>query len=150
MLSESPDKDRLKIVFDTNIYISAFLKSGFSRELFNYAIEKKFEIFCSKVILLELENKLRKKFKIKDQDINLFILTISKVAKIVFPSQKLSVIKTDPQDNIILECALASDANLIISLDHHLLKLKNFQKIGIVHPKTFRWIMPDIFNKDII
>lgn len=147
MSSESPDKDRLKIVFDTNIYISAFLKSGFSRELLNCALEEKFEIFCSSAILSELENKLRKKFKIIDQDINLFILTISKVVKVVSPSQKLMIVKVDPQDNIILECALAAEASLIISLDKHLLKLKKFQKIGIVHPKTFRWILPDIFKK---
>lgn len=146
MSSESPVK-KLKVVFDTNIYISAFLKSGFSRELSDWAIQEKFELFCSEEILLEFQEKLAKKFKAGQQDINLFISTITDVAKIVKTAQKFKIIKADPNDNIILECAIASDAQLIISLDKHLIKLKKFEKIGIVHPKTFRWIMPDILGK---
>ncbi|KKQ18823.1 MAG: hypothetical protein US31_C0001G0010 [Berkelbacteria bacterium GW2011_GWA1_36_9] len=147
MLKELPAKNVLKIVFDTNIYISAFLKSGFSRELFNLAIEKKIELFSSADILLELENKLQKKFKVKDSDIQVFTSTISQVAKIVKSEEKLKIIKTDPKDNIILECAVASGAYLIITFDNHLLKLKKYQKIGIIHPKTLRWIIPGILEK---
>lgn len=142
-----PAEGKLKIVFDTNIYISAFLKSGFSRELFNLSLEKKIELFCSPAILLELEEKLKKKFQIKDKNIRIFVLNISKIAKIIQPSCKLNIIKSDPQDNIILECAKESAANLIVSLDRHLLGLKKFQKIGIVHPKTLSWIIPDMFRK---
>lgn len=147
MSRELPDKNILKIVFDTNIYISAFLKSGFSRELFNLAVQKKIKLFSSSDILLELENKLQKKFQVEDNDIKIFIAIISQVAEIVKPEKKLKIVKTDPKDNIILECAVAAGAYLIITFDKHLLKLKKHQKIGIVHPKTLRWIMPDILER---
>lgn len=139
MSSESPVKNILKVVFDTNIYISSFLKSGFSREIFNLGLEGKIKLFYSESILLELENKLREKFQVKEPEIKLFILTISQVAEIIQPSCKLDIVKTDPKDNIILECAISAKANLIVSLDKHLLRIKKYQKIGIIHPKTLSW-----------
>jgi len=146
MSNGSLAKSDLKIVFDTNIYISAFLKSGFSRELYNLVLEGKIELFISQEILLELKKKLKEKFKVKEVDIKLFISVIYQVAKVVLPSRKLKIVKADPKDNIVLECAFAAKANLIVSLDKHLIKLKRFQKIGIIHPKTLRWIAPEIFD----
>ena len=145
MSSGSPAKENLKIVFDTNIYISAFLKSGFSREIFQLALSGKIDLFISPDIISELQKKLKNKFKIQDYDLQLFLSSISQVAKNVHTPQKLSVVKKDPADNIILECAHESKANLIISLDRHLLSLKRYQKIGIIHPKTLVWLIPDEF-----
>lgn len=142
MLNESP-ANKIRIVFDTNIYISAFLKSGFSRELFKLALDGKIKLFCSPEIILELKNKLAKKFHVEDRDINLFVVNIAQIAKIVKTSEKLNIIKADPQDNIVLECAQSAQANLIVSLDKHLLKLKKFKTIGIIHPKTLSWIIPE-------
>ena len=148
MSNESQVKTQsLKVVFDTNVYISAFLKSGFSRELFNFALSGKIGLSISQEILEELKEKLSKKFKVSDSDIELFIRTILQIAKLVSPSQKLKIIKNDPKDNIVLECAQEARANLIVSSDRHLLKLKRYQRIGIVHPKTLSWIIPDIFGK---
>ena len=147
MSSGLPARNILKIVFDTNIYISAFLKSGFSRELLNLAFEDKIELFCSQAILLELKQKLKGKFQVEAKEIKLFITLISQIAKIIPPAQKLKIIKIDPQDNIILEAALVAGANLIVSLDKHLIKIKKFHQIGLVNPKTLRWIVPDLFEK---
>lgn len=38
----------------------------------------------------------------------------------------------DPDDDHVLACALAAQANLIVSGDHHLLDLKTYQGIRIV------------------
>lgn len=146
MSNGSPAKSTLKIVFDTNIYISAFLKSGFSRELLHLALEGKIELYISQEILSELKRKLEEKFQIKEADIKLFISVISQITKVVLPPRKLRIIKADPKDNIILECALTAKANLIVSLDKHLLKLKRCQKIGIIHPKTLCWVVPEAFE----
>lgn len=147
MSNGSLAEENLKIVFDTNIYISAFLKSGFSREIFHLALLGKIDLFISSDIISELQKKLKNKFKIKEYDLQLFLGSVSQVAKKVHIIQKISFVKKDPTDNIILECALASKANLIISLDRHLLSLKKYQKIGIIHPKTLVWIIPEIFEK---
>ena len=63
---------------------------------------------------------------------------LAKVADIVMPTAALQVIKEDDDDNRILECAVAGKADLIVSNDHHLRRLKTYEGIGIVHPIDFR------------
>jgi len=55
----------------------------------------------------------------------------------VEPNITLRVIQSDPDDDRILECAVAGNADLIVSGDRHLTKLKEFQGIGIVRPIDF-------------
>jgi predicted nucleic acid-binding protein len=47
------------------------------------------------------------------------------------------VVAADPDDDRILECAVAGAADLIVSGDHHLNRLKSFRGIGIVRPVDF-------------
>ncbi len=49
----------------------------------------------------------------------------------------LQVIASDPDDDRILECALAGNADLIVSGDRHLTRVKAFEGIGIVRPTDF-------------
>jgi putative PIN family toxin of toxin-antitoxin system len=62
---------------------------------------------------------------------------VAKVAKIVNPTQALHVVKADPDDDRIIECAVAGNADFIVSGDHHLTKLKAFRGVGIVRPRDF-------------
>jgi predicted nucleic acid-binding protein len=55
----------------------------------------------------------------------------------VFPRITVDVVKDDPEDNIILECALAAGVKYIVTGDPHLLKLASFEKIKIISPATF-------------
>jgi predicted nucleic acid-binding protein len=56
------------------------------------------------------------------------------VAEIIGPTITLPIIKDDPSDDRILECAVAGQADLIVSGDHHLTNLKSFRGIGIIRP----------------
>ena len=62
---------------------------------------------------------------------------VANVAEIIRPTIRLRVIAEDPTDDRILECALAGGADLIVSGDRHLRKLKSFRNIGIVQPSDF-------------
>ena len=127
-----------RVVFDTNIYISAILFGGNPRQCLELAREKSFELFTSKPILLELSSKLRQKFHWRKEEVNDTIEGILTFAKPVTPKVKLSLIKDDPPDNRILECALEAKANFIVSGDKkHLLSLGKFQKIPILSAKQF-------------
>lgn len=48
-----------------------------------------------------------------------------------------NIIKEDLPDNHLLACALAADADFVVSGDKHLLALKEFQGIPIVAPRQF-------------
>lgn len=57
------------------------------------------------------------------------------ISTILNPEEKLDVIKDNPYDNKFLECALASNADYIVSGDSHLLNLKEFRGIKITNSK---------------
>ncbi len=138
----------MRIVLDTNIFISAALRGGFSEDILDtLATSDKITLITSEEILDELAQKLASKFNWALQDINFYSDYIRQVAEIVKMQEKVLIIKRDPDDNKILECALAGDADLIVSSDQDLIKLKVFQGIGIIHPKTLTWTFPEYFKK---
>ena len=138
----------MRIVLDTNIYIAAALHNGLAKEILEILFESSsVTSITSKEILEELSNKLRTKFKWSKEKIDFYLDNIKTMSEIVQPSIKLTIVKRDPKDNIILECALAGEADLIISMDKDLIKLKGFREIGIVHPSSLPWIFPQYFKK---
>lgn len=138
----------MKIVLDTNVYIGAALQGELTEDLLEEIVENpRFSLIISEEILLEIEQKLQKKFHWSIEKIEIFLNRIRKIAEIVLPIDKLNIIKRDPKDNMILECALAGGADLIVTADQDLIKLKKFRNIGIIHPKTFTWTFSEYFKK---
>lgn len=138
----------MRLVLDTNIFIAAVLKNGSAEDIIKLAATTNLAtIISSEEILTELSNKLESKFNWDEPKINFYISTIREICEIVKPKEKLSIIKRDPSDNKILGCALAGNANLVISSDQDLIKLKSFQGIAIIHPKTLTWTLPEYFKK---
>jgi predicted nucleic acid-binding protein len=69
--------------------------------------------------------------------LNLVVLVpVAELANIVFPKDKLNA-AIDPDDNRILECAIGAGSGCIVTRDHHLLSIKNYQGIPIVTPEEF-------------
>jgi len=132
----------MKIILDSNIYISAFLSKGLASNILIHCEQGDLEIFTSEEILNEVKTRLTNKLRLDEEYVKNYVNHIRQVVKIVKPKENLRIVKQDPDDNKILECAVEADANLIVSIDKHLLKLKKFRKTGIVHPKTLTWIIP--------
>jgi len=131
-------KSKLKVAFDTNIFISAIIFGGNPRQCLELARSGKFGLFSSRSILLELAIKLREKFHWREDDVKDIIEGLSAFTKIVSPVKKINLIKEDPKDNQILECARETKANYIVSGDKkHLLSLGKFQDIPIISAKQF-------------
>jgi len=63
--------------------------------------------------------------------------SIAKMANCVTPGLKLDVIKEDPDDNSILECAVAAGSNLIVTYDKDLLRLSEYAGIKIINASDF-------------
>jgi len=126
-----------RVVFDTNIYLSAFVFSGLPRKVLNLAIKDKINLFVSPAILLEIAEKLKNKFLWSEEKVQKVIKVIADTAFVVKPRTKLKVIKKDPTDNKILEAALAGKADIIISGDKHLLNIKKYKNIKIIKAREF-------------
>lgn len=134
---------KLKVVLDTNVYLSGIIFGGNSRHILDLAIENKITIFTSPSILLEVSEKLNKKFKWNEDQIITVIKAISKTAEVIKPQNKLKIVKSDPSDNKIIEAAVEGNTEYIVSGDKHLLDIKQFRSIQIVSPSQFLSIYLD-------
>ncbi|MCZ7400126.1 MAG: putative toxin-antitoxin system toxin component, PIN family [Candidatus Methanoperedens sp.] len=127
----------LKFVFDTNVLVSALISTRGNPALLLDKAGKNYTLFISKDILTELEDVIsRDKFGFTEEEVNTIIEAIISFSEVINPEIKLDVIKSDPDDNKILECAVACGASYIVSGDRHLLELKKYGKIKIITPKT--------------
>ncbi|MCG2790999.1 MAG: putative toxin-antitoxin system toxin component, PIN family [Actinomycetia bacterium] len=131
-------KPELKVVLDTNIYISAILFGGNPERIRKLSKEKKLEILISEAIISEVAEVLRKKFNWKSWRISQIIDEIRETATLIIPNQTLSMTKKDEDDNRILECAVEGKVQYIVSGDkQHLLPLKEYQGVKILSPAEF-------------
>ena len=127
----------MKVVFDTNIFISALaIPGGKAEEVYLLALAGKYTLYSSVPILTETGQKLREKFGWEKNKIIDFLRTMAGVAIVVKPQSHLHLLSDDP-DNRILECAEEAKADFIITGDRHLLSLKHFKKTDIITLSDF-------------
>lgn len=127
----------LKVVIDTNVFISAFyLPESRPANVVLLARRKTILNLISPQILKEVERIIKKNLLWDNSKTQSAVRRIKNFSEEVHPQERLSIIADDP-DNRILECGVASQADFIISGDKHLLNLKNFQEINIVTPADF-------------
>ena len=137
----------MRVVLDTNVLIAAALKSGLAEDILKLSEKGIFILITSEEILKELKDKLISKFDRSEENVDFYINKLRKFAVIAETQENVDIIKRDPDDNKILECALAGGADLIVTSDQDLINLKSFKGIGIIHPKTLSWTFPEYFKK---
>jgi putative PIN family toxin of toxin-antitoxin system len=134
----------VRIVFDTNVYISAFAAPGSRSSLvLQLAARGVFELVVSPAILGELRRKLSEpKFGFSEPELDDADRNIGEIATVVEPELELSVLDDEP-DNRILECAVASGASAIVTGDKELLALGNYEGIGIMTVAELLYTFPE-------
>jgi len=137
----------MKIVFDTNIYISAFvIPGGNAEKAYFHAIDGDFTLFTSIAILTEVAQKLDEKFGWEKQKIVQLISSISDVATVLKTTPWLKMLSDDP-DNRIIECAVKAEADFLVTGDKHLLTLRSYGNIKIISLANFLRILQQMTNK---
>jgi len=127
----------MRVVLDTNVYISALMFGGLPGSLLDLALLQSFVLVISPARLDELDEKLRLKFGVSAEDNGIIRAKLENNAEIVRPDMILDVIKNDPDDNRVLECAVKGSADYIVTGDRHLLKLGSYEAISIVTIRQF-------------
>lgn len=127
----------MRAVADTNIIVSDLLWAGLPRQVLALGRAGKIELFTSPPLLAELEDVLgRKKFLRRLDQAGVtpheLILGYASLARVVQPLEIEPVVHADPDDDAVLACALAADAEVIVSGDSHLLDLRKFRSIRIL------------------
>jgi putative PIN family toxin of toxin-antitoxin system len=127
----------VRLVLDTNTVVSGLLWQGLPGKLIDAAQEKSVSLYTSALLLAELRGVLeRAKFARQLESRGLDVVTIfdgfAALASIVTPAIITPTVANDPADDSVLACALAAQADLIVSGDTHLLGLKTYHGIPIV------------------
>jgi putative PIN family toxin of toxin-antitoxin system len=128
----------LRIVLDTNVFISGVFFSGPPYEILKAWIDKRIQILISSEILQEYKRVGEELLhRYPEIEITPILKSFSKNAKSISAPRLPHPVCVDPDDDKFLECAVAGNTELIISGDRHLLDIIEFQGIKIVKPRKF-------------
>jgi putative PIN family toxin of toxin-antitoxin system len=131
----------VRVVFDTNVLIAAFLTEGVCSKLLVRARRQEFERFLSEDIILEFERNLRKKFAFSPSEIkDARSVLLEASGKIVHKISPIVPICRDPEDDKILACAKQTDADYLVTGDQDLLVIDPYDRTKIVAPRDFETI----------
>lgn len=136
----------MKIVIDANLFASALIKPNSNPgKILKLVKENKVELILSPGIIKEIKRillypKIQKYHQKTPEEIDAFFQDIIMFAWMVEGHEPVDVIKDDPSDNKYLASAIEGEADFIISGDHHLLDLENYQEIAIVNATEFNSI----------
>jgi putative PIN family toxin of toxin-antitoxin system len=123
----------LKVVFDTNILISALVfPGGRGESALRRIVEEQDQLVISKPILDELLGILARKFARDAEELAHVAVFLSGLAILVRPRRRVRVVKDDP-DNRILECA----ARVIVTGDKELLALGKYRDVRIISLREY-------------
>jgi uncharacterized protein len=128
----------MKITADTNVLISAlFWDKGSSHQIISSVARGETVLLTSKAILEEVEEILsrEKKFGLTGKQVRERLRFLESISKEVEPVKRFNIVRDDPDDNEVLECAFKGKADLIVSGDKHLKKLREFRGMPVMPPK---------------
>lgn len=129
----------MRVVFDTNVVASASFWRGAPFDCLAAWAQGRCVAVVSSTLLAEYHETIEElRLDYPDRKCVEWVTALTESAELVFPVDRASGATPDPDDEMILECALAAEVAFIVSGDKkHLLALRQFQGIPIVSPAEF-------------
>ncbi|MCP4535871.1 MAG: putative toxin-antitoxin system toxin component, PIN family [Chloroflexi bacterium] len=126
-----------RVVFDTNVWISGLLWRGKPYQCLLLVRSQVVQhMHCSET-MAELTRKLRVPFGFSENHIRAVLYDLRRVSENVEITGTLHAVADDPDDDKFIECALVAGAGVIVSGDHHLLDLVEYEGISILSAAEF-------------
>jgi len=135
----------MRIVIDTNIWISGLLWRGLAWQLLRLAEQGPVKLCMAPAMLDELSyvltyQKLQARLtqlSLSPSEILTYVIDLVLMFEVTVPVVGEPLVIADPDDDIFLHCATVANATYIISGDHHLLDLKQYASIPILTLRDF-------------
>lgn len=125
----------MKVVLDTNIFVSGVFFGGPPYKIFEAWRDGKIQLLLSPAILEEYQRVMRElAVQFPEIEVEALIDFMIVHSEIILPPSLPPVIQADLSDDKFLECAVAGEAICIVTGDKHLLKLLKFRGISILKP----------------
>jgi uncharacterized protein len=122
----------VRVVFDTNIFVSAFVLPGSQADAaVGRIVAGVDESIISKAIIDELLGVLAGKFARDADELARVAVLLTDLASVARPRRRLRVL-ADEADDRILECALTGRADAIVTGDRAMLNLGIFEGIRLM------------------
>jgi len=133
----------LRIVLDTNVLVSAFLKPRSKpAKILRLVLQGDIDIICNESILLEYHDVLRRpKFNLKEKKVRTILDTI-RLKAIKAPALAASFSLPDPDDEPFLEAALAAQADFLITGNEKHFPSEVCKMQNVLTPKEFLDTLP--------
>ena len=126
------------VVFDTNILLSALLSpNGKPFRFLALAKIGQIESVTCQEILDEFAEKLLLKFQFSEDMTQLAVDEVKSFSRLVSITGNLKAVPDDPDDDMVIDCAVIGKATHIVTGDKHLLALSNYQQILIMKATNF-------------
>ena len=135
-----------RVVLDTNVFISAILNPhGSPGAILDQVFDRKVFLCLSPPLIDEIQRVIRYKKMIallnrggrNVEQAEEIVDKIVAVAEVSPGLREVNLIAADPDDNMVLACALETEVDYIVSGDRHLTGLGDFQGIPILSPRDF-------------
>ncbi|MBW1699677.1 MAG: putative toxin-antitoxin system toxin component, PIN family [Deltaproteobacteria bacterium] len=134
----------LKVVLDTNIFVSSLLsRSGRPATIIDAWHTGRYLLVTSPSVISEIHRvlkspRIRKKYGLtRDQVENLIFLLENYALVVPGLTDTQGAVAEDPTDEMFLSAALDAKADFIVSGDHHLLDLCEYKGISILTVEQF-------------
>lgn len=129
-----------RVVIDTNVLISGILFGGIPEKVLNHARKGTFTSIISLYILSEFKRVMKQKLNLNSDLINNLIEEIISFSEIIPVIESKKNWSQDMSDNPIIETAVKGKANIIVTGDKLLQKVK-ISNIKTLSPKAFLEIL---------
>lgn len=132
----------MRVVIDTNIWVSGLLWRGMPWRLLRLAETGQVELCTSPSILSELAEVLDyerfhprlRQLGLTPEELIAYAINLATIFE-TLPGKPIVV--DDPDDDIFIHCAVAAGAAYVVSGDHHLLDLGEYAGIPILSIRDF-------------
>jgi uncharacterized protein len=138
---------KVRVIFDSNVYVAAAINpGGYARAWLHGAAKesRSYDLYASEAILDEVTMVLER-MGAKPDTIASLVAQIRAVNTLVKPTKPATVVR-DAADNMIIECAVAADAHMIISADKDLTQLRRSRDIAIYPTSYLKYAFPQDFT----
>jgi putative PIN family toxin of toxin-antitoxin system len=134
----------IAVTADANIYVSGLHFGGVPLQFLEQARAEAFRLAASAPLMSEVRRVLRDKFLWSDDEVTEALSELDECTTHVHPTQTLDAVPSDPDDNGVLECAVAANSRYIVTGDNDLLRLGSYGGIQIVRVADFLRLLPTL------
>ena len=127
----------MRVVFDTNIFVSAFVFPGSRADAaLRRALDGVDDLVISRAIIDELLTVLARRFARDADELGRIALFLTDLGDVVRPRGRITIL-SDEADNRILECARSGAADVIVTGDRAMIALGHYQDIDIISLRDY-------------